>query len=52
MRKSIKHLFGLTLGVSLALGLISSASAEGSPPHTLIKTTAPWSRRISRTLWD
>ena len=30
MRKSIKHLFGLTLGVSLALGLISSASAEGS----------------------
>ena len=25
MRKSIKHLFGLTLGVSLALGLISSA---------------------------
>lgn len=26
MRKSIKHLFGLTLGVSLALGLISSAS--------------------------
>ena len=29
MRKSIKHLFGLTLGVSLALGLISSASAEG-----------------------
>ena len=63
MRKSIKHLFGLTLGVSLALGLISSASAEGSvsvqvdgktvqSAAYIDQTTAPWSRRISRTLWD
>lgn len=30
MRKSTKHLFGIALGVFLALGLASSASAEGN----------------------
>ena len=55
MRKSIKHRFGLTLGVSLALGLISSASAEGSVSVQVDGKTvqsAAYIRRISRTLWD
>ena len=58
MRKSIKHLFGLTLGVSLALGLISSASAEGSVSVQVDGKTVQSAAyidqndRISRTLWD